>query len=101
MAGPCKADKEKQILFNPKKMGQSGGDKAKDLKEKEKERTSKEQANRVSRERRLETRAVSHSLKDNDGLGAAAVAWLGQLLLHQSELRVRKVRTYRGSSSCW
>ena len=57
-------------------MAKASGDKAKPAKDKEKERLSKEAAEKDSREKRSEARAaaVSQSLKDNDGLGAAAGA---------------------------
>ena len=57
---------------NSSKMGNIG-DKTKD-KEKEQGGMAKEQAERESREKRLAARAISQSLKDNDGLSAAAVA---------------------------
>ncbi len=53
-------------------MGRTGSDKARPAKDKEREKASKEQME--NRERRLEARAISQSLKDNDGLGAASVA---------------------------
>ena len=55
-------------------MGKQSGDKAKAARDKEKERMSKDAAERESREKRLENRAVSQSLKAPDGLVAAAVA---------------------------
>ena len=55
-------------------MAKASGDKAKPAKDKEKERLSKEAAIKDSREKRSEARAAASSLKDNDGLGAAAVA---------------------------
>ncbi len=55
-------------------MGRTGGDKAKPAKDKEKERASKEQTERESREKRFQARAISQSLKYSDGLGAATVA---------------------------
>ena len=55
-------------------MGKQSGDKAKAAKDKEKERVSKDAAERERREKRLEARAVSQSLKAPDGLVAAAVA---------------------------
>ncbi len=43
-------------------MGKQSGDKAKAAKDKEKERMSKDAAEKESREKRLEARAVSQSL---------------------------------------
>jgi hypothetical protein len=55
-------------------MAKASGDKAKPAKDREKERLSKEAAEKDNREKRSEARAAAISLKDNDGLGAAAVA---------------------------
>jgi hypothetical protein len=55
-------------------MGKQSGDRAKAARDKEKERMSRDAAERESREKRLENRAVSQSPKAPDGLVAAAVA---------------------------